>query len=121
MTKFNKIDTNRPDGCYVQFARLIVDDISEGTCSYLEQPEFADRLAAYERGDFNFVGVQAQARCMVVRDQVGTLFNIESPGLWGIESDSGEDYFNEIYAEQLAELKDMLAALANQVYEESSE
>ena len=34
-----------------------------------------------------------------------------SPGLWGIESDSGEQYFEEVYREERAILIAMLASL----------
>ena len=34
-----------------------------------------------------------------------------SPGLWGIESDSGDDYFQQVYQDERAVLIDMLAHL----------
>lgn len=34
-----------------------------------------------------------------------------SPGLWGIESDSGDPYFEEVYHEERAVLIAMLASL----------
>jgi hypothetical protein len=36
---------------------------------------------------------------------------IRSSGLWGIESDSGDDYFKEVALEQLDELENMLQAI----------
>ena len=36
---------------------------------------------------------------------------IESPGLWGIESDSGEDYFDSVFQEEKGILTDMLVQL----------
>ena len=76
--------------------------------SYLEQAEFADRLAKFHAGDFGYVGVRAVAE---VKLDAGILVTIESPGLWSIEDDSGEDYFNEVYGEELATLREMLSEL----------
>jgi hypothetical protein len=118
MTTFAHCDTKRPDGCYIQFARLIVPD-EHHDASWLEQEDmgFEDRRAAYERGAFEFVGVRAQARCLVVQNGVGTLINFESAGLWGTESDGDEAYFNMIYEEEKAALKDIIAAFANPTFE----
>jgi Bifunctional DNA primase/polymerase, N-terminal len=35
---------------------------------------------------------------------------LKSPGLWGVQSHSGEDYFNEIFEEEAKTLKDMIEA-----------
>jgi hypothetical protein len=40
-----------------------------------------------------------------------TTQTIRSGGLWGIESDSGDDYLTEVENEQLDELKDELHAI----------
>ena len=59
-----------------------------------------------------FIGVIA--KCEVnVPDANGswTIQTIHSGGLWGIESDSGEKYLNEVGQEQLSELSDQLEAL----------
>jgi hypothetical protein len=66
--------------------------------SYLEQEGmgFEDRLAAYRRGDFYFIGVQAEATIHVPVGSDVVVQTITSPGLWGIESDSGDDYLKEV-------------------------
>jgi hypothetical protein len=85
--------------------------------SYLEQEGlgFEDRLAAYRAGEFGFVGVRAVAELHIptVPYSRGGWFiqTVSSPGLWGIEDDSGEEYFKEVYEEEVDTLRDMLAEL----------
>lgn len=79
-------------------------------CSADEAPKYRAqdkaRLASY--GNFWWcVGVRARVD-FVVKGTVQTLF---SSGLWGIESDSGDDYFDDVAAEQVAELRDICAEL----------
>jgi len=75
--------------------------------SYLDQEEFADRRDDYRRGDFHFIGIDARAELIV--DHVTQ--EIVSGGLWGIESDSGEDHLREIAGEELASLASILRTL----------
>ena len=68
-----------------------------------------ERAEAYCRGEWSMVGVIASAQiCLPGSDIVQ---RIVSDGLWGIESDSGEDYFAEMEKEQLGELKGELIRL----------
>lgn len=83
--------------------------------SYLYQadPDFSERRELYERGGFDFVGVRACAELRFETEQGGWIIGptITTPGLWGIESDSGEDYLQEVGAEEADQLPDMLQAL----------
>jgi len=81
-----------------------VEDDPDPDVSYLEQEEFAERLAAYQRGDFTFVGVRVEAEIIIS----GTVQTLMSPGLWGIESDSGEEYIEEVAVEEYGELRKIL-------------
>lgn len=118
--KFARCDTRKPNGFYVQFARIIIDD--EDADAFKDplgnEAEDIDRRKAYARGDWSYIGIRAQARCMIVRNGTGTFFNIDSPGIWGVESDSGEEYLAELYREECAELKAMFAAMTNPQFEE---
>lgn len=63
------------------------------------------RMAAWNEGVWNYVGVRAKAVMSIpigVRDVC--TYTLKSAGLWGIESDSAESYFNEVFADQKAEL-----------------
>lgn len=66
-----------------------------------------DRMEDYNRGGWCFVGVRAVATVYVnnVRQE------LSSGGLWGIESDSGNEYFAQVAGEQIAELREVLESL----------
>ena len=65
------------------------------------------RLEAYYNGEWCFIGIQAKAEIRIN----GISQTISSGGLWGIESDSDEEYFDEVFEEQKEELKDNLLEL----------
>ena len=67
------------------------------------------RAVALARGDWHFVGVIAKAEIRLTEG--GPVQVVRSGGLWGVESDSGAEYFAEIEEEQLAELRAELCAL----------
>jgi hypothetical protein len=75
--------------------------------SFLDQDEFADRREQYENGDFTFVGVRAEADVVVE----GVTQKLTSGGLWGIESDSGDEYFEDVALEEYDNLRDILKAV----------
>jgi len=80
--------------------------------SYLYQEGWEERKAQYERGAFNFVGVRAViAIPLPDNDGCTTTVYITSSGLWGIESDSGEQYFADVFNEECGELCKTLTAL----------
>ncbi len=66
-----------------------------------------ERAEALNDGQWHYVGVIAKA---VVRSASGVSQTLRSGGLWGIESDSGKEYFAEIRAEQLSDLRTELLA-----------
>lgn len=82
---------------------LVLPDEDPDT-SYLDQDEFDDRREAYQRGDFYFVGVRAEAEVAIG----GTMQTLKSSGLWGTESDSGDEHFLEIADEEWHELRKIL-------------
>lgn len=59
------------------------------------------RMEALNRGDWYFIGVIAKAE---VVSASGITQHLRSTGLWGIESDSGEEYMAGVEQAQLAEL-----------------
>ena len=95
------------------WVEIVSDNDPDTSYLYQHDPDFSERREAYERGDFHFVGVQACAEIRFKTPQGGYQGGpiVRSPGRWGIESDSGEDYFTEIGEEEQHELADMLAAL----------
>ena len=99
------------------FERETIPDDSPDT-SYLEQDGFEDRMRAYRRGDFGFIGVRAAIDLDIPTKQGGIIGQrITTPGLWGIEDDSDEDYLREVYEEECAQLVEMLETLGVTVEE----
>jgi hypothetical protein len=74
-----------------------------------------ERLADYEAGEWNYVYVVARAEIRIPSSEQNRdswiITTIDSPGLWGVESDSGDRYFAEIFQQEKATLQDMLSAL----------
>ena len=77
-----------------------------------------ERLESLNRGDWCFIGIRAEAeiRCVYMtegrggRDYFQTQ-KITSGGVFGFESDMSQTDFEEVESEQLADLKDQLAAI----------
>jgi hypothetical protein len=92
------------------FDRQIMPDECPDT-SYLEQDDFTDRLQQYKDGQFSFVGVRASVEIDIPHGQGSITQRITSPGLWGIEDDSGADYLAEVFAEESNILAEMLQEL----------
>ena len=100
--------------CKKDFNRKLIPDVCPDA-SYLEQAGFEDRLAQYRQGVFEFVGVRAAVELPIPYGKDRILAKIESPGLWGIESDSGKDYFDLVFQEEISILTDMLRELSVKV------
>lgn len=66
------------------------------------------RMEDYNRGGWCMVGVWVEAEVVLTGS---TVQRIRSGELWGIESDSGDDYFAEVEEEQFAELRGELEAI----------
>lgn len=84
--------------------------------SYLEQPEFEDRLKQFRQDEFYFLGIRASVELNIPHGP-GTFITqrITSPCLWGIESDSGVEYFRQVFDEEAEVLASMLAELGVEV------
>ncbi len=79
---------------------------------YRQQDEA--RLAAWRNEDWHFVGIRARATIKLPHGsnpECWTTSELLSPGLWGIESDSGDDYFRQVFDEEREILIGMLASL----------
>ena len=77
--------------------------------SYLEQDGFEDRLRQFQDGQFDYIGIGAEAE--VWNPKTYVIQRVHSGSLWGIESDSAESYLKGIELEELAALKGELTAL----------
>lgn len=98
-------------GCF----RMEIIPDNDPDPSYLEQDGFEDRLAEWKRCAFGFVGVRASIEVEIPFSHGSILHTVTSPGLWGIEDDSGQDYFREVFTDESAILVDMLEKLGVEV------
>jgi hypothetical protein len=83
-----------------------------------QDPDYSEedeaRLKAWRRDEWHFVGIRARATIKIpygTNPQCWITSELLSPGLWGIESDSGDQYFQEVYQEEREILTTMLATL----------
>ncbi len=68
-----------------------------------------ERMESLAKGNWHFIGVKAQAEVLSSQNGKEWLVNhLSSGGLWGIESDSGESYLDEVKRGQMEELKTTL-------------
>ena len=88
----------------LQAVRVIFEPDPEPDTSYLEQDEFRERFETYQRDEWHLIGCYAEAE-VVICDVVQTL---TGGGLWGIESDSEQEYLDEIVHGEWSRLRDVL-------------
>jgi len=107
----------------IEIERVIEQDPESRPTDYLFQDaqyrqEDEARLAAWRNDEWHFVGIRAKATIKFpygVNPDCWITSKLLSPGLWGIESDSGDAYFQEVYQEERAILIGMIASL--KIYE----
>jgi len=90
----------------VESIRVVVLPDEEADDSYLDQTEFDDRRAEYQRGDFHFVGVRAEAEVTIN----GIAQTLVSGGLYGVESDLKE-YIEEVAQDEYNDLRKILTSI----------
>jgi hypothetical protein len=81
-----------------------VGDVSQDEFERMHD-EAKARMRAWEAGEWNYVGVQARATIFVpIGGNSFSTYELLSPGLWSIESDSGEEYLNSVFEDEKASL-----------------
>jgi hypothetical protein len=91
--------------------------------SYLDQEDYTERRAAFRREEFHFVGIRARCEILVPASHAGHSYVIPltSAGCWGIESDAGDDYLQEVFDAECEELETVLRALGVEITREAPE
>jgi len=114
-SQFRCLDTGHPMTVSRQnFERItVVDEFPD--LSWLDDVADRQRLEAYDHGFWNMIGVRAKATFLIPLNGHYVIQTITTPGLWGIESDSDEDYLDDVYAAECAQLSSMLATLGVRV------
>ena len=86
---------------------------------YLYQdPEYREqddaRLKAWRNDEWHFVGIRAKATIKIsygINAECWIVTELSTPGLWGVESDSGEELFQQVFQEEREILLGMLEPL----------
>lgn len=104
----------------VTFKREECDD-NNPDLSWLEQTDAqmgegfeaqsTKRLAEYNRGDWHMIGIRAVATIQVERGNFTTCYELSSPGLWGIESDSEQSYLESVFKDECSVLQADIEAM----------
>jgi hypothetical protein len=68
-----------------------------------------NRIIEFENGSVYSLGITAEAEVHIQHHGYSRVHYIHSAGLWGIESDSGNDYIKEVAEEQIQDLRENLA------------
>jgi hypothetical protein len=103
----------KKSGVQVQKLQIVHarDDHSDPRDYLFQDPDYKEedqeRLDAFNNGDWYMLGIFVRAELVVN----GTIQTVQSPGLWAIESDSGEDYLNEVAGEEYEVLLGILKEL----------
>lgn len=110
-------DTDQPDGIRIIWSREEIHDDDASPMDYLYQdPDYKEeddaRLATWRSGEWHFIGIRAVATIEVTSNGTSIVHKLTSAGLWGIESDSGEDYLNEVYHDECQALMRDLRIIA---------
>lgn len=104
-------DEPGPDSCTID--RKERGDMGRGEKRYFlanianHAEEDYERMERFARGELASYGIRAEA----ILKAAGTRQTVETPGVWGIASDSGGEHASEVAAEQLHVLREVLDAL----------
>ena len=100
--------------------RQVTQDDPDPDTSYLDQDDFEELKAAYERGAFSYVGLWAEVEVWApIGGGTSVRQVVRSGGLWGIEYRGAEDdgYLAEVFKEERAQLVTILEAMGMEVSE----
>ena len=97
--------------------KLVDGNTAEEVRKYVRQDY--ERMESLNRGDWCYIGIRAEAEVGIEGKEPSrryhfegwTMQTISSGGLWGIESDSGNDYLQSVEQEELSELRAQLKEL----------
>jgi len=88
------------------------EDIAEFGAEQVGQwiAEDLQQIADFDAGKLEMWGIRAEAELLHTSDDInaGSLHDIMTPGLWGVESDSDDGYLKEVGEEELADLRAIL-------------
>ena len=116
-TQFRCLDTGTPlTVARHKFRRVERIDEYPDT-SWLDDNSGRERLDAFREGTWHLMGIQASANVLIPLGGHFVTQTVTSPGLFGIESDSDEEYLDQVFAEECVSLTAMLSAIGVTVTE----
>lgn len=110
-----KLQNNRTKP-YIHTIKTIKELDDNPDLSYLKEskdPKDIERLKDYEKNYWWMVGIYAETTIIIPYVDAGysQLVTIRTGGLWGLESDSTDEYFKEVRADQIEQLEDICKKL----------
>jgi hypothetical protein len=91
---------------------FIPTNIGEETGNPDSPEQDYQRMESYNRGDWCMTGIKASVTLQIPHGDGFISQTIESPGLWGVESDAGEDHLQEVFRDECSILASMLEAMS---------
>lgn len=109
--QFHRLDADAPLAISRSTFRRIerIDEYPDD--SWLDNDAGRERLHAFRDGTWHLISIQASATLRIPHGRRVVSKTITSPGLWGIESDAGDDYRDRIFADQCVKLAALCEAL----------
>lgn len=113
-----------PQAVRIEWERETLSDPYSSPNEYLFQDagfREADqaRMDAWLAGEWELIGIRARATVYVPAEGVSfAVYEMESPGVWGVESDAGEELLSELFEEEKAQVIDAIRAMGAAVGEE---
>lgn len=117
--RVEKIECSFPDDCYIdrnsyEYFKPYAGGEKPGTADYRKyaMQDYA-RMESLNNGNWQYIGIIAKAKILIPSNipESAQYQTISSGGLWGIESDGGKEYLDDIITEELAGLAGQLEAL----------
>lgn len=106
--KRQELDDDSPDLSHLEQG---YDDVADPEERAKYRRQDLVRLAAYRNGGWYMMGIRAVATIWIERPGYRTNYEISSPGLWGIESDSEDSYLESVFKDECSVLQTDIAAM----------
>lgn len=113
-TAFRCLDTGTPLTVLRKDVRRLTSVDEYPDISWMDDET---RLDAFYEGAWHMMGIQASATFLIPLNGHYVTQTVTSPGLWGIESDSDEDYLDQVFTDECVNLTEMLQMLGVTVRE----
>lgn len=103
-------DDDSPD---VSYLKDTADNYKGCTAEEIDKyvAQDMERYKAWCNDEWHMIGIRARATIIIRYAQYATSYELDSPGLWGIESDSGAEYLESVFQDECDILRADIEAL----------